>query len=155
MNVYLNGNLRNDILIQTGGSLEQNEAHVTSSNLTVSIPTNADDISAGDYISLQENNRIVFAGTIIEAAQQVLENINLSYKIYNLTLTNNSDYIANIFVDMTFPSGASVTQILLGNQPTDEWYNPDLGTFQGITQCVWNRKTSRLVKLDDFTTVYS
>ena len=153
MNVYLNGNLRNDILIQTGGSLEQNEAHVTSSNLTVSIPTNADDISAGDYISLQENNRIVFAGTIIEAAQQVLENINLSYKIYNLTLTNNSDYIANIFVDMTFPSGASVTQILLGNQPTDEWYNPDLGTFQGIIPVRVEQEDITVGEIDDFTTV--
>ena len=153
MNVYLNNVLRNDILIQTGGSLEQNEAHVTSSALTISIPTAADDISAGDYISLQENNRIIFAGTIIEAAQQVLENVNLSYKIYNLTLTNNSDYIANIFVDMTFPSGASVTQILLGNQPSDNWYAPDLGTFQGIIPVRVEQEGITVGEIDDFTAV--
>lgn len=153
MNVYLNNVLRNDILIQTGGSLEQNEAHVTSSALTVSIPTNADDISAGDYISLHENGHIVFAGTIIEAAQQVLENISLSYKIYNLTLTNNSDYIANIFVDMTFPSGASVTQILLGNHSTDNWYNPDLGEFHGIIPIRVEQEGITVGEIDDFTAV--
>lgn len=151
MIVYLNGAARPDILLETGGGLEQNEAHVTSSTLRVLLPADAPDIAACDYIQLMENERIIFAGTIIEAAQENLDNINLAFKLYSLTLTNNSDYIANIFVDMTFPSGSSVTQILLGNQPGQEWYNPSLGSFFGILPIRVEKEGITLGEIDDFS----
>ena len=132
MTVYLNKIPRPDILVETGGSLDENEAHVTSSTLRIYMPADSKDIAACDYIQLVENDIVIFAGTVMEAEQENLDNVDLSYKIYNLTLTNNSDYIASVFVDMTFPSGASVTQILMGNRPGQSWYDASLGEFYGI-----------------------
>ena len=76
---------------ETGGSLDENEAHVTSSTLRIYMPADSKDIAACDYIQLVENDIVIFAGTVMEAEQENLDNVDLSYKIYNLTLTNNSD----------------------------------------------------------------
>ena len=102
MTVYLNKISRPDILVETGGSLDENEAHVTSSALRIYMPADSKDIAACDYIQLVENDNVIFAGTVMEAEQENLDNVDLSYKIYNLTLTNNSDYIASVFVDIRF-----------------------------------------------------
>lgn len=151
MTVYLNGVIRRDILVETGGALEQNDAHVSSSSLRVCMPADAQDLAACDYIQLKEQDRVLFAGTILEAQQENLDNLNVSYKTYNLTLTNNSDYIANLFVDMSFPAGASVTQILLGNQPGQTWYAPDLGDFYGILPVRVEKEGITIGEIDDFT----
>lgn len=77
--------------------------------------------------------------------------MDLSYKIYNLSLTNNSDYIASVFVDMTFPSGASVTQILMGNRPGQSWYDASLGEFYGIIPVRVENEGITVGEIDDFT----
>lgn len=151
MIVYLNGVARPDILVETGGALEQNNAHASSSTLRVEMPVAAVDIAASDYIQLIDGGRTIFAGTIISAEQENLNNTTLSFKVYNLTLTNNSDYIASIFVDMTYPDGASVTQILLGNQPGMDWYDPQLGSFYGIIPIRVQREGITIGEIDDFT----
>lgn len=153
MKVYLNSIERPDILVETGGKLDENEAHVTSSTLRVYMPVDSADIAACDYIQLVEDNRVLFAGTIMEAQQENLNNVSLSFKLYSLTLTNNSDFIANIFVDMTFPPGASVTQILMGNQPGQSWYDPALGDFYGIIPVRVEREGITVGQIDDFTGV--
>ena len=86
MTVYLNKIPRPDILVETGGSLDENEAHVTSSTLRIYMPADSKDIAACDYIQLVENDIVIFAGTVMEAEQENLDNVDLSYKIYNLTL---------------------------------------------------------------------
>ncbi len=153
MKVYLNRIERPDILVETGGALDENEAHVTSSALRVCMPADSDDIAACDYIQLIEENRVLFAGTIMEAQQENLDNADLSFKLYNLTLTNNADYLANVFVDMAFPSGANVTQILLGNRPGQGWYDPGLGDFYGIIPVRVEREGITVGQMDDFTGV--
>ena len=102
-------------------------------------------------IQLVENEMVIFAGTIMEAEQENLDNVDLSYKIYNLTLTNNSDYIASVFVDMTFPPGASVTQILMGNRQGQSWYDASLGEFYGIIPVRVENEGITVGKIDDFT----
>lgn len=151
MTVYLNKISRPDILVETGGSLDENEAHVTSSALRIYMPADSKDIAACDYIQLVENDNVIFAGTVMEAEQENLDNVDLSYKIYNLTLTNNSDYIASVFVDMTFPSGASVTQILMGNRPGQSWYDASLGEFYGIIPVRVENEGITVGEIDDFT----
>jgi len=151
MTVYLNKTPRPDILVETGGSLDENEAHVSSSTLRIYMPTDSKDIAACDYIQLVENDMVIFAGTIMEAEQENLDNVDLSYKIYNLTLTNNSDYIASVFVDMAFPPGASVTQILMGNRQGQSWYDASLGEFYGIIPVRVENEGITVGKIDDFT----
>ncbi|MFR8669215.1 MAG: hypothetical protein ACLVD7_03990 [[Clostridium] leptum] len=151
MPVYLHKIPRPDILVETGGSLDENEAHVTSSTLRIYMPADSKDIAACDYIQLVENDIVIFAGTVMEAEQENLDNVDLSYKIYNLTLTNNSDYIASVFVDMTFPSGASVTQILMGNRPGQSWYDASLGEFYGIIPVRVENEGITAGEIDDFT----
>lgn len=151
MTVYLNKISRPDILVETGGSLDENEAHVTSSALRIYMPADSKDIAACDYIQLVENDNVIFAGTVMEAEQENLDNVDLSYKIYNLTLTNNSDYIASVFVDMTFPPGASVTQILMGNRQGQSWYDASLGEFYGIIPVRVENEGITVGKIDDFT----
>lgn len=41
MTVYLNKTPRPDILVETGGSLDENEAHVTSSTLRIYMPADS------------------------------------------------------------------------------------------------------------------
>ena len=52
MTVYLNKIPRPDILVETGGSLDENEAHVTSSTLRIYMPADSKDIAPCDYILL-------------------------------------------------------------------------------------------------------
>ena len=132
IDVYINGEQRPDLRVVTGGSLDQTEAHVTSSAVSVALDIGAEDLREYDYIRFSENSKTVFAGTILSISQQDLGNPALSYKVYDLVLASNADYLANVFVDMSFPSGANVTQILLGNHPGDDWYDAGLGEFYGI-----------------------
>jgi len=76
MTVYLNKIPRPDILVETGGSLDENEAHVTSSALRIYMPADSKDIAACDYIQLVENEMVIFAGTIMEAEQENLDIIS-------------------------------------------------------------------------------
>lgn len=64
MTVYLNKISRPDILVETGGSLDENEAHVTSSALRIYMPADSKDIAACDYIQLVENDNVILPGLL-------------------------------------------------------------------------------------------
>lgn len=153
IDIYINGNKRADLRVVTGGSLEQTEAHVTSSTISVALDIGTPDLREYDYIRFSENNRTIFAGTILSISQRDLENPTLSYRIYDLSLASNADYLANVFVDMSFPSGANVTQILLGNHAGDPWYQATLGEFYGIVEVRVVNEGISVGNLDDFQNV--
>lgn len=149
-NIYINGEKRNDLSFTTGGSLEQTSAHLTSSTISVKADVNGDDLQEYDYIRFVDNSKTVFAGTILGISQQNLDNIGLSYRMYDLTISSNADLVANIYVDMTFPQDASVTQILFGNHPDDKWYESDLGQFYGILPIRVEKEGITINTVDDF-----
>lgn len=153
IDVYINGAKREDLDVAVGGSLEQTEAHVTSSTVTVSLDSAAGELREYDYIRFVENGTTLFAGTILSISQQDLGNPALSYRLFELTLASNADFLANVFVDMSFPSGASVTQILLGNHPGDAWYTAELGVFYGILPVRVTGEGITVGTIDDFTSV--
>ncbi len=153
INVYINGEQRPDLRVITGGSLEQTEAHVTSSSVSIALDIGAADLREYDYIRFTENNATIFAGTILSIAQRDFGNPTLLYKVYDLVLASNADYLANIFVDMSFPSGASVTQILMGNHQGDAWYDGALGEFFGIVPVRVVNEGIAIGTIDDFSNV--
>lgn len=132
MELYINGEARNDIKIMTGGSLATTEARVTSSSLTVEISVANTPIKEFDYLELKDGSDYIFAGTILSAKQQSFDNINLLFQVFDLTIASNADYMSTIFADLGFPEGATATQILLGNHTGDAWYNAALGEFYGL-----------------------
>ena len=135
--VYINGTLRDDIELAVGGSLEETSAHKTASSLTVRVPVDSTDLQECDYIKLTDkqgdSETTVFAGTIKEIKQQDAGNSgSIPYRYYDLTITGNADYVAAVFVDLQFPAGSNMQQVLMGNHSGDAWYNSALGTFVGL-----------------------
>ena len=132
--IYINGVLRDDVWIQAGGSLEQTEEHMTESSISVQVPVTSDNLSVYDYVQIYEGDIIIFAGNILSLNQQMIESgyTDLDFRIYDLVLACNADLVANILVDMSFPAGATVTQILRGNHAGDSWYDSTLGEFAGV-----------------------
>ena len=153
INVYINGEQRPDLRVITGGSLEQTEAHVTSSSVSIALDIGSADLREYDYIRFSENSTTIFAGTILSIAQRDFGNPTLLYKVYDLVLASNADYLANVFVDMSFPSGASVTQILMGNHQGDTWYDSTLGEFYGIVPVRVANEGIATGTIDDFSNV--
>ena len=115
---FLNQKERDDIKIMTGGRLEQLSTHATSSSLSIEIPVKTDDIKECDYVELYDSEQIIFAGIIMEKKQATF-NMTPQWKIYDLTLSGNSDLITPLFVDLTFPAGANIKQILYGNNRSE------------------------------------
>lgn len=151
--IYINGGIRDDLSFSTGGSLEQTSAHLTSSTISVKADIDGADLQEYDYIRFVDSGKTVFAGTILGISQQNLDNIDLSFRMYDLTISSNADLIANIYVDMTFPENASVTQILFGNHPEDEWYEPDLGQFYGILPIRVEKEGITINAVDNFNDI--
>ena len=132
--LYINGELRDDILIQAGGALEQTEEHTTESNISIQVPIVSDDLQVYDYVQIFDEDTIIFAGNILSLNQQMLDSgyTELDFRIYDLVMACNADLVANVLVDMSFPQGATITQILKGNHKGDTWYNENLGEFAGV-----------------------
>lgn len=132
--LYINGALREDVWIQAGGTLEQTEEHTTESNISVRVPIVSDNLAVYDYVQIYDEDTIIFAGNILSLNQQMLDSgyTGLDFRVYDLVMACNADLVANILVDMSFPAGATVTQILKGNHNGDAWYNESLGEFAGV-----------------------
>ena len=132
--LYINGELREDVWIQAGGTLEQTEEHTTESNISVRVPIVSDNLAVYDYVQIYDEDTIIFAGNILSLNQQMLDSgyTGLDFRVYDLVMACNADLVANILVDMSFPAGATVTQILKGNHNGDAWYNESLGEFAGV-----------------------
>jgi len=131
--IYVNQAERTDIEIEEGGTLSQTEEHVTSSNISVKIPIETDNLATYDYVEIYSDTNLIFAGTVLNLEQRAL-NTGYTDVAYNLTLASNADLVANVLVDMNFPSGATITQILMGNKNGDPWYNADIREFRGVVQ---------------------
>jgi|GEM_PF-1697933 len=138
MQVYINNEPRNDIIPLVGGNLEQNAEHKTTSKISVKLPSDLDkDIRECDYIELVNDDVIVHAGTILGISQQEMGQKDLGFKIYDLTITSNADYISSVLVDLVFPAGASISNVLYGNHEMGfgkQYYNENLSEFNGILE---------------------
>lgn len=148
--IYINQNKREDIMIVTGGSLEQTSEHATSSNFSIRVPIESDNISECDYIELYDAGDIVFAGTILQKAQQTLT-IFPNWRIYDLTIAGNSDLIASVYVDLYFPPGTNIRQILFGNQVGNTDYDANLPAFPGVFSERIAPEDITLGTVDDFS----
>lgn len=153
INVYINGTLRNDIEIETGGSLETESTHKSSSALSVRVPVDSVDLQEGDYIRLTDSGTTAYAGTILGIDQVNIQITDFSCRLYSLSVAGNEDYVSSVYVDLSFPAGANVTQILYGNQPGDHWYNSAIGKFYGIIPIRIAPEGITTGTVDDFSTV--
>lgn len=131
MTIKLNNEVRNDIDVIAGGNLSLTSEHKSSSALSIKTPVNA-EIRECDYIEIADSENIIFSGTILGVDQENLGYGNLAFKILHLSVSSPSDHVASVFVDLAFPAGSSVQQILMGNHPGDKWYNSAAGQYNGI-----------------------
>jgi len=149
--VYINGSLRSDIIVHTGGSLVQNGEHKTSSRVTVTMPADSTNLYECDHIRFTDGALTVFAGTILGLPQRVVSHSDWATKTYEVVMTSNADYIANVFVDLNFPTGANITQIIRGNHSGQSWYESGLGDFFGIYERRISVEGITLGTMDNFT----
>ena len=154
MQIYVNGVQRDDVVPLVGGSLEETAAHRTSSDFSVKIPVGANDLNQDDYIIFKDGDTTVFAGIIRGIDQQNMGNSpDLDSKIYKLTIASNVDRLSGMLVDLQFPSGANINQIIFGNHPAQTWYNSSFGEFYGVFETRMAPEGITLGTVDDFTNI--
>lgn len=151
INVSINGISRPDVRVETGGTLEQTSEHATSSSLALRVPIASDNFQDCDYIQIFDGDNIVFAGTVLKYTQRTFVT-PLDFRIYDLEITGTSDYIASVYVDLGFPAGASISQILFGNSPNTTWYSATMPQFPGIFSERIQPEGITLGTVDDFST---
>ena len=154
--IYINSILRDDIDPVVGAQLELSSDHRTDSKMVIRIPTGSDPISAGDYIKICDDSTSLFSGAISGLEQQIQGaaiDADRDERIYSLTMATNVDSISAKFVDLQFPSGASINQIVLGNHPGQAWYKSTFGEFWGIYEVRMADEGITLGVIDDFTNV--
>ena len=142
--------MREDIAIITGGSLEESSAHATSSTISIQVPVKSDDIKECDYVQLFDSGENVFSGVIIKKSQQTFDR-PLDWRMYDLEMAGNSDLVSTIFVDLAFPAGASIQQILFGNHSTQSWYKDSFPEFPGVFEERIAKEGISLGIVDDFS----
>lgn len=150
ISIYINQEQRPDVLIQTGGSLEQTSEHASSSDITIRVPADADPIKECDYIQIYDGDTIIYAGTVLKCEQEGFP-ITPPWRLYTLSLASNSDLVASIYVDLGFPQDANINQILFGNLSGSENYDPSLPQFVGIFNARIQTEGISLGTVDDFS----
>ena len=152
ISAYINGEPRPSIRVASGGKLEQTQAHVSSSSLTAQVPI-SEDLHEYDYLRLADGSKTLFAGTILGIAQQNLGTAEPDFKIYDLSVASNADYLANIYVDMVYPEGATIMHILRGNEPEsdDPWADPNVGWCRGLIDVRIVPEGITMGTVDDFS----
>lgn len=153
MDVYVNGSLRSDVMIETGGSMETENSHTATSSIKVSMPSDAEPLSECDFIQFKSGSAVVYSGTVMEIKQDTFPLQNLSFKNYELTISDNSELLSAVFVDMTFQQEANIMQILYGNHAVgtgSEWYNSSMPEFDGIIVRL-NVESITIGTIDDFS----
>jgi len=93
----------------------------------------------------------VYAGTILGVKQMHMGYAEQDYKVFELDIASNADFLASIYVDMIFPDGATVNMILNGNAATDAWYDESLGEFDGLFDERISPEGFTLGTVDDFS----
>jgi len=93
----------------------------------------------------------VYAGTILGVKQMHMGYAEQDYKVFELDIASNADFLASIYVDMIFPDGATVNMILNGNAATDAWYDESLGEFPGLFDTRISPEGFTLGTVDDFS----
>ena len=87
-------------------------------------------LSIGDEIRFPT---VIFSGAVMGVEQQDAGlDPDASYKIYDLTLASSARILSRVYCNIKYPKGASVTQILYGNQPAYPWYSAALRAFPGL-----------------------
>lgn len=86
--------------------------------------------TAGTFLRLPV---MLFSGTIMGVEQQDAGTSNqMRYKIFKCKIASAAQCLTRQYCDMSFPAGASITEVLFGNHSTDSWYNPQLYQFAGL-----------------------
>lgn len=152
ISTYINGELRPNVRIAAGGKMEQTQAHVSSSSLTAQVPI-SEDLREYDYLRLADGSETLFAGTILGIDQHNLGTADPDFRVYDLSVASNADYLANIYVDMVFPAGATIMHILRGNEPEsgDPWADPNVGWCRGLIDVRIVPEGITMGTVDDFS----
>jgi hypothetical protein len=93
----------------------------------------------------------VHAGTILGVKQLHMGYADQDYKVFELDIASNADFLASIYVDLIFPDGATVHMILNGNHDDDAWYDEALGEFEGLLDERISPEGITLGIVDDFS----
>lgn len=132
MEIYVNGVLRSDILLKTDSSMEMESSHTATSSVKVVVPSSSTPLSECDFIQFKEQNGVIYSGTIMQIKQDTFAISDLSFKGYELTISDNSELLSVIFADLTFQQNVNIMQILFGNLPSHEWYDNSIPDFSGL-----------------------
>lgn len=152
MDIYINGVPRADIRLESGGQLSMESSHTASSSVTLVLPSSSEAPRECDAMAiLDDGGNRLYAGTVMQAVQEVFPHPALSYKRYSLVLSDNSELLASTLVDMTFSAGANMMQILFGNQPDSAWYDGGLPSFHGILPARMQPEGIAAGTIDDFS----
>lgn len=115
------------------------------------MPIRSEPVKECDYLQIYDNESLVFSGIILQVTQQSFPT-ELSFVVYELTLAGNSDFVANVYVDLGFPAGATISQILYGNTPSvPQYYNNNLPVFRGIFPARIEPEGITIGSVDDFS----
>ena len=88
--------------------------------------------TAGSFLHLP---KMLYSGIIMGVDQQDAGTSNkMRYKIFKCKIASSAQCLTRIYCDLSFPQGASITQILFGNHSSDSWYNNALYQFSGLVQ---------------------
>lgn len=152
MDIYVNGVLRADIQLESGGQLSMESSHTASSSIVICMPSSSEPLRECDTMAILDGvgNRL-YAGTVMQAAQEAFPHPALSYKRYSLVLSDNSELLASMLVDMTFSAGANMMQLLFGNQPGGAWYDGSMPSFYGILPARMQPEGITAGTIDDFS----
>jgi hypothetical protein len=149
--VSINSAPRPDIELSEGAEFKQDSLHKTASSVTVQVPADATEPQECDYIEVFDGASLVHAGTILGVKQLHMGYADQDYKVFELDIASNADFLASIYVDLIFPDGATVHMILNGNHDDDAWYDEALGEFDGLFDERISPEGITLGTVDDFS----
>ena len=133
MEIYVNGILRPDVLLETGGSMGAESSHTATSNVKLRTPVSSAPLSECDFIQFKEQNKVIYSGTIMQVKQDTFSILDLSFKSYELTISDNSELLSAVFADLKFQQNVNIMQIIFGNLPSHEWYDSNIPDFSGLS----------------------
>lgn len=137
-------------IVLTAKTIAENDATM---QIEIENPDGPDYTGFLDGVSTVTDPGIVtvHAGTILGVKQLHMGYADQDYKVFELDIASNADFLASIYVDMIFPDGATVHMILNGNAATDAWYDEALGEFDGLFDERISPEGFTLGTVDDFS----
>lgn len=137
-------------IVLTAKTIAENDATM---QIEIENPDGPDYTGFLDGVSTVTDPGIVtvHAGTILGVKQLHMGYADQDYKVFELDIASNADFLVSIYVDLIFPDGATVHMILNGNHDTDAWCDEALGEFEGLFDTRISPEGITLGILDDFS----